>query len=61
MSIIIFSLILIFHDDAIHICLFEGKPTDYKYGSSTDCLMNNPTNTGRANYSNKKLTVGIEN
>jgi len=56
-----FSLILIFPDDAIHICLFEGKPTDYKYGSSTDCLMNNPTNTGRANYSNKKLTVGIEN
>jgi len=58
MSIIMFSLILIFPDDAIHdhihICLFEGKPTDYMYGSSTD----NPTNSsGRMNYSNKQLTV----
>jgi len=51
----------------IHICLFEGKPTDFNYnngtslvnGSSTNSMMNNSAaNAGRTNFTNKQLTVG---
>jgi hypothetical protein len=49
-----------------HICLFEGKPTDFNYnngttlvnGSSTNSMMNNnAANAGRTNFTNKQLTV----
>ncbi len=50
----------------IHMCLFEGKPTDFNYnngtslvnGSLTNSMMNNSaSNAGRTNFTNKQLTV----